>query len=248
MSVGQYFLNEDEILVLLMAELPEGVYAQDLANNIDPSKNSYSSAELRAHANLYDGIYETAEDVYNNFFITTLQPDGVGQWEVDYFGAIQDASQGFAARKANLTAKFRATGGLSLPYINSLISGLLTPLGLTWAILPLSGQVNENGDTGAWILGYSSLGQNTYLGGLDPIIGEMMDFTPLDCSLNYAAAGITADQLAEIQTTAYQYEVRIYGNASSATLTALDNLLKKFEPARSDHVIMNNATPPVPPS
>lgn len=231
-----------------MAELPAGVYAEDLANNTNPNLNSSSSAELRSHANLYATVYETAEDVYNNFFITTLQPDGIGQWEVDYFGAIQDASQTFAQRQSNLSAKFRATGGLSLPYINSLISSLLTPLGLTWAILPLSGQVNENGDTGAWILGYSSLGQNTYLAALDPIVGEMMNYTPLDCNLNYADAGLTAEQLVDIQTTAYQYEVRIYGNASATTLTMLDNLLTKYEPARSDHVILNNAAPPTPPS
>ena len=112
----------------------------------------------------------------------------------------------------------------------------------------MSGQVNENGDTGTWILGYSSLGQNTYLGTLDPLIGDRSGFTPLDCSLDYAAAGITAGQLADIQKMAYSYEVRIYGNADAVTLALLDSDLTKYEPARSTHIILNNATPPAAPT
>lgn len=231
-----------------MAELPAGVYPTDRANYVDTNKNSYSSAELRAHATMISGIYEQASAVFNNFFITTLTADGLSQWEKDFFGAIQDSSLTFDQRKQNLFAKYRATGGLSLPYITSIVSGILGPLVISFAILPLSGQVNEDGNTGAWILGYSSLGLNTYLGGLDPIIGAQLDFVALDCNLNYAAAGITSDQLAEIQRTAYAYELRIYGNADATTLALLEKNLTKFEPARSTHTIMNNATPPAAPT
>lgn len=248
MGLNPYFLNTEQLLDILLAELPPGVYPQDRANSSDVTKISYSSAELRAHATLIAGVYLQANNVFNNFFITTLTPDGLAQWEKDYFGAIQDSSLSFTERQQNLFAKFRATGGLSLPYITSIVSGILTPVGLTFAILPLSGQVNTNGDTGTWILGYSSLGQNTYLGSLDPIIGEQSGFTPLDCSLNYTAAGITADQLADIQETAYAYEVRIYGNADATTLALLDKDLTKFEPARSTHIILNNSTPPATPT
>ena len=242
--MNPYFLNVNEILELLLAELPDGVYAQDRANNVDVTKRSYSSAEMLAHATLLAGVSTAALGVYKNFFITTLTADGLGQWEKDYFGAIQDSSLTFTQRQQNLFAKFRATGGLSTPYITSVVSGILTPVGLTFEILPLSGQTNANGLTGTWILGYSSLGLDTYLGALDPLIGDQVGHTPLDCSLNYAAAGITADQLADIQKTAYSYEVRIYGNADAVTLSLLDSVLTKLEPARSTHIILNNATPP----
>lgn len=247
-NVAPYFLNTEEFLDVFLGELPAGVYATDRANNPNPLKRSYSSAEFRAHANILSDLSEQALAVYQNFFITTLQPDGIGQWEIDFFGSIQDGSQSFDQRKQNLFAKYRATGGISLPYISSIIEGILGPKGLTYAILPLSGQTNDDGDTGAWILGYSSLGQNTYLAALDPLVGERQDLTPLDCSMDYAAAGLTIDQLHDIQATAYTYEVRIYGDADNATIAALDAALTKYEPARSTHIIMNNATPPAAPT
>lgn len=248
MGINPLFLTDEQLLDLLLAELPDGVYAQDRANAPNPAHNSYSSSEMRATATILAGVYTSAQQVFSNYFITTLAEDGLGQWETDYFGGVQDASIGFLARQQNLFAKFRATGGLSMPYITSVVSGILDPVGLPFAILALSGQVNTNGDTGTWILGYSSLGQDTYLGDLDPLIGERIGYTPLDCSLDYAAAGITADQLLQIQNQAYAYEVRIYGNADATTLSLLEKTLTKLEPARSTHYIFNNSTPPTPPS
>lgn len=248
MGLNPYFLNTDEILNVLLGELPAGVYAEDRADNPDVNKRSVTSSELRAHAQMLAGIYSQANAVFNNFYITTLQADGLAQWEIDYFGAIQSSALTFDERIQNLSDKFRAQGGINLPYINGQISNILTPQGLTWAILPLSGQVNEDGDTGTWILGYSSLGQNTYLGGLDPENGSNADFVPLDCDLDYAAAGLTLAQLQDIQNTAYAYEVRIYGHADADTLAALDAMLTKYEPARSTHYIMNDASPPTPPT
>jgi len=248
LGLNPYFLNTEEILDLLLGELPAGVYSQDRANNPDPTKISYSSAELRAHANLLSNFETQGQSVYNNFFITTLMSDGLSQWEKDFFGAIQDSSLTYTQRIQNLLAKYRATGGLSVPYITGIVAGILGPIGLSFAILPLSGQVNNDGNTGAWILGYSSLGLNTYLSTIDPIWCDLVGFTPLDCSLDYAAAGITALQMAEIQDVAYSYEVRIYGNADATTLALLDADLTKFEPARSTHIIMNNASPPAAPT
>jgi hypothetical protein len=183
--------------------------------------------------------------VFNNFFITTLSSDGLGQWEKDFFGTAQDSALSFTQRKQSLFAKYRATGGLSVPYITDIVSGILSPVGLEFEILPLSGQVNANGITGAWVLGYSALGLDTYLTTIDPLWGERIGYTPLDCSLDYASAGLTAQQLEDIQTTAYGYEVRIYGTADGITLDILNKYLTKYEPARSTHIIMNNATPPV---
>ena len=90
----------------------------------------------------------------------------------------------------------------------------------------------------------------TYLGLIDPILGAGRDvgIVPLDCELDYAAAGISQDEMQEIQESAYTYEVKIFGNASAETLALLNKRLTAAEPARSTHIITNNATPPIDPN
>ena len=228
-----------------MGELPDGVYAADRANDPNPANRSVSSSELRAHAALLAMLYSNLATINADKAITTVSPTGLANWEKELFSAAQDSSLSYQTRQQNLLAKIRASGGISLPAIQAVVAGVLGPVGLAFAILPLSGQSNGT-DTGAWVLGFSALGEDTYLAELDPLIGTGLDVgqTPLDCTLNYAAAGITAEQLAQIQATAYTYEVRIYGNANSTTLAVLDAQLTALEPARSTHIIMNNATPP----
>lgn len=242
---SQIFPDEEQILTILMGELPEGVYAADRANDPNPDKRSVSSSELRAHARLLAMLYSNLEIINEDKAITTVSPTGLSNWEKELFATAQDSSLDYMTRQQNLLAKRRASGGISLPAIRAVAAGILTPAGLTFAILPLNGQSNGT-DTGAWILGVSSLGEDTYLAELDPLIGTGLGLgqTPLDCSLDYAAAGITAQQLAQIQATAYTYEVRIYGHADANTLAVLDSQLTALEPARSTHIIMNDATPP----
>jgi hypothetical protein len=230
-----------------MSDLPEGVYAEDRADNADLSQRSYSSSELRAHAQVYATLYSNLEDIYLNKFISTIQPDGLADWEKELFATTQDATLPFTTRQQNLLAKIRANGGISLPAIRAVVAAILTPQGLAFDILPYNGQYNGTA-YGAWILEESQLGYDTYLAAQDPLIGAMQNpgQVPLDCSLNYAAAGITQQQLIDIQMTAYTYEVDIYGNADANTLALLDSQLTALEPARSTHVIRNNVTPPQP--
>ena len=91
------------------------------------------------------------------------------------------------------------------------------------------------------LLDFSILDVGTFLSFRDPLSGARRDMTPLDCSLDYAAAGLTAQDLLDIQATAYTYEVRIYGHADTATLALLDKRLTESEPARSTHVLINDA-------
>ena len=233
---AQIFLTTDEILEILLAELPADVYASDYANDEDESRRSVSSSELRAHAELLSGLSENLESIYSDKFLQTVTEAGLILWEKDLFSTAQDSNLGFALRVQNLISKLRATGGISLPAITSIIAGILG--GLDFEVLPYSGQAG----VGAWVLDGSALDQGTWLAKIDPIMGARTEggLIPLDCSFDYADEGLTAQDLLDIQETAYKYEVRIYGNASAATLSLLDQRLTQLEPARSTHVIRNN--------
>lgn len=242
---SQLFMNIEQVLDVLFAELPDGVYATDRADDPDPDKRSNSSAELRAMSSMIADLYFNLLDIDLNKAITTIQVDGLASWERDLFAAVQDSMLPFQVRQQRLLAKIRSFGGINFPTINSVVHGILDPVGLPFQILAYSGQSNGTVH-GGWLLGFSGLGLDTYLGIEDPLLGTGLGAgqTPLDCDLDYAAAGLTAQDLANIQATAYTYEVQIYGNADVNTLALLDEQLTELEPARSTHVITNNATPP----
>lgn len=241
-----FFPDVEQILDLVMAELPNGVYASDRADDPDESRRSYSSAELRAHAQLLANLYGNLQNINSDKYITTATETGVTAWEKELFSAIQDGSLPIEMRRNNLLAKIRANGGISLPAIRNIIAGILTPFGLTFEILSYCGQYNGN-YYGSWILDYSSLDVDTYLATIDPLLGANRDETALDCSLDYEAAGLTEQDLIDIQNTAYTYEVQIFGNADAMTLSLLERTLTELEPARSTHIITNNAPGPIPP-
>ncbi len=240
-----FFPNVEQIFDILFAELPAGVYAEDRADNPNPNLRSVSSSEIRAHAQLYANLYDNLSQIYADKFISTVTPYGLPYWEAELFATPQDPTQTFIQRQNNLLAKFRLIRGINYASIYSVVDGILTPLGLPFAIFQYNGCGQGQTPPGAWILGFTPLGYGTYLSAADPLLGAGRGegITPLDCSLNYAAAGITLAQLQDIQATAYTYEVQIYGDASDATLTALDKALTQFEPARSTHIITNNAMP-----
>jgi hypothetical protein len=243
---AQIFPTIDQIMDIIFAELPSGVYAEDRADDPNPNNRSYSSSEIRAHAQMYANLYANMEEVNADKFLTTVTHDGLSSWEKELFQTAQDSSQPDSVRLANLLAKFRASGGISTPAIAMIIHSILDPVGLTFDISTWNGCGGTKG--GAWILDVSELDVETYLALEDPLLGARRDMTPLDCSLNYAAAGITAQDLIDIQDTAYTYEVRIYGNASSQVLAQLDYALTQYEPARSTHVIINNFPPDIDPN
>ena len=244
---GQFFPNEDEIFDLLMQELPRGVYATDKAVNPDTSKRSYSSSELRAHALIFNDIYNNLAIIAADKNASTVTEGGIARWEAEYFTEAQDASQPFSVRKENLLIKLQASDGINYESVRKAVANILDPQSIPFRLLAYCG-VSQGDETGAWILEISSLGFDTYLAGLDPLrgAGRGAGIIPLGCDRDYAAAGLTEEEMREIEETAYKYELRIYGNASADTLARLESILTEREPARSDHVILNNATPPNP--
>jgi hypothetical protein len=183
-------------------------------------------------------LSDNLRSIYSDKSLSTVTEAGLSAWEKDLFTSAQDSSLSLEARRSNLISKLRSTGGISLPAIKSVVAGILGDL--KFDLLPYSGQAG----VGAWILGASQLSFETWLTELDPIIGARTEggLVPIDCAFDVDAEGLTSDQLASIQATAYTFEVRIYGDADAETLKLLDMRLTQLEPARSTHVIRNNQT------
>ena len=118
------FLNIELILDLIYAELPMDVYAADRANDPDVNKRSYSSSELRAHADLLSDVYLNLQNVYQDKFAVIVTPDGLAQWEKDYFDTAVDGSLTYTQRQQNLLAKIRAGGSISVPTITNIVHGI----------------------------------------------------------------------------------------------------------------------------
>lgn len=244
---SQLFLNVEQILDILFAELPDGVYPRDRADDPDSNKRSNSSSELRAQAQLLANLYANLEQINDDKNLTTVTASGLAPWERELFAAVQDSMLPYAVRQANLIAKFRANGGISMPAIEAIIQSYLDPLSIPFVIL--TSCKSSAGYPGTWTLDLSPLDLGTYLGDTDPLIGAGTGpgITALDCNLDFAAAGLTADQLASIQATAYTYEVLIFGTPDANTLRLLDQQLTALEPARSTHILVVNASLPFDP-
>lgn len=236
------FLTEDECFTILQGELPEGVYASDLAKAADPDKRSWVSSELRAWAKLAANAYDSLEAVYDDKFISYASEGGIARWEKDLLFYGGDGTLLLEERRAILLAKVRSRGGLSYPALNALVSGILAPLGFTWDIVTCAG-----GRGGAWMIDtHCRLDQDTYLAYGDPLRGAVRG-AALDCDLDFEAAGITAERLEGIQQAAFTYLVRITnGTLSDGVASFLDLLLTTFEPGRSTHQVVENFTGDMP--
>lgn len=230
------FLTEDESFDIMQGELPQGVYAADRAKAADATKRSWSSSELRAWAKLTYYAYAALAQVYDNKFISYANEEGIARWEKDLLFYGGDGTLMLEERRAVLLAKVRATGGLSYTAINALVGGVLEPLGFSWDIVGLNGFRG-----GAWMIDTQSrIDRDTFLAAGDPLRGAVIG-SALDCDLDYAAVGITAEQLEGIQQAAYTYVVRILNDTlPDSVLAFLDLLLTTFEAARSTHLIVQN--------
>lgn len=235
------FLNVEQILDAFFRQLPPGQFADDRADNVDPMKRSLSSSELRSQAAVLATAYGNLEAIFNNKFITYADETGLARWEKDLFAEAIDRSKPIELRRADAKAKFNANGGISYDAIRAILDPMFLAIGLEYELVCWCGLFG-----GAWILDESQLDVETYLSLMDPLLGAAGP-APLDCDLDYSAAGLTAQNLEDIQRTAYTYEVRIFGNASADFLARLNIILTQSEPARSTHYLYNNFPGPVAP-
>lgn len=260
------FLTRSQLYRMIQRELPEGAYPDG------PPTAFYSTADSDATAAVLGGAYSNLESIYDNFF-PQFSTDRLTDWEIEVLGAPQDATKSLVARHAAVIAHFRSQQTISYSSIlaqlqeifsiSDLIEENNTVVTPDWLLdfgtldsntylgyrdpgtpgSTLGFQLVTWCDTpGAWRLGSSMLDVETYLSLMDPLFS-----TGLDCALNYASLGLTAQQLADIQATAYTYEVRIIGTAQQSFLDYLEARLNQIEPARSKHVIYNSYPGPVSP-
>lgn len=235
------FGSEDELFAVLQGEMPDGVYSKDLAKNTDTTNNAWTSSEARTWAMLIRDAYVSLLAIYNNKFVTLADHSGIERWEKVLFATPVDGTLTWEERRDNLLTQLRYQGGINFAVINAAVSAILTPLALTYTISTLNGARPGS----AWILDVGLLGLDTFLVGMDPIRGAIRT-APLDCDLDYEAAGLTLAQLQAIQATAYTYVVKITGTADDATLAKLDTVLTRLEGASRTHMIVNNVGGPYP--
>lgn len=239
------FLDVEELVDLYRNELPEDQWAQDRADDPDPAKRSYSSSDIRSSMTIFEDLEVNLASIYEDKWASTVGADGLRRWEVDNFPRPIDVTQPLVARRANLLAQIRTTGGISYDQIYEIIQAILSgdPGVVGFDLIPLNGLFG-----GVWIFEESLLDVDTFLSPGDPLVGGFGP-TALNCDGDYAAAGLTLEQYRGIQFTAYVYEVRIHGIASQMTLDTLEIALTEHEPARSDHIIRNDfdSYAPVPP-
>lgn len=220
------FLSQQEIYRLLQREMPE-----DVAPDGAPSA-FYSTAEMDSVAKVLSTSYQNLSVIYSDNYPQTTSEDRIADWEIKVFGNVKPANLTLQERRDRVLAKLRLPRGLTKTDIEGVVRGVLG----TAADFEI---VEWGCEDGSWILDYSELGVGTILNGTAWTFGIAADL----CSKSPSDYGLTADQWAEMQETAYTYEVKIFNQ----TLTAdqyleLDRELLIWEPARSRHVITDGLT------
>lgn len=237
------FLTTEQLYRLIQRELPEGVYPDG------PASAFYSTALANSKAQALASVYTNLQSIYNNYF-PQLTDDRIADWEIKVFGEVADSTLSLADRRARILAKLRHQPSIALWEILTLAASYV-PQGTYVQVVEWC-----HGDGGPWILGKSKLSVDTNLGfGNKTILSETGDdlcvFAISDgwrfgtsklgsttkLSGKYSSQTITA-----VQSRAYTYEIRIF----SYTITGNDFLkfgrdVTAFEPARSAHVIKQNA-------
>ncbi len=262
------FLTQDQIYRILQREQPPEAYPDGAPSAFFSTADQYSVAKVASDA------YSNLNLIYDNYF-PQFAVQRVADWEITVFGTLGNALRQTSDRLQDVVNHFRIQEVPSVAGIKAALTRLfaladliqegntvVTPdwllefnyldvdtyLGYRDPNIPYVSLTFElvtwgcSYGGGAWRLDESYLDVDTYLVGMDPIYG-----VGLDCDLDYAALGLTLEELEAIQETAYTYEVRIIGNAEQVFLDVLEALLNRLEPARSRHYIYNNFPGPVDP-
>ena len=214
------FLSQEQIYRMLQRELPEGTYPDG------PASAFYSTADSDATAKVIAGVYDNLSRIYENMWPETAD-EQLSDWEIKVFGRNLSASLTLAQRRALVIAKIRSQSGISKADISALVSTIIGSDKIF--------EIIEWGfGDGAWVLGESQLGINTFLAGPSRFRATGPDL----CSADPADYGMTSDDWLDMRSDAYTYEVRIYtATLSEEVYLALDVALSDSEPARSQHVI-----------
>jgi len=225
------FLTTDQIYRLLQREMPPNLYPDDPSPTSASGASgnlTYPGADSYATAVVLNSAYCNQSRIYANFWAQTAD-EKIGDWEVTFFGQPSSLPT-LAQRQSAVLYKARNRLGIKpadmVTVVNNTVPGLVFDL-IEWG-------GGTGGAIGAWLLDYSELDAETFLGlGSGP-----QPYGPGLCSQNWAEWGLTQAQWEALQEQAYTYEIRIYTTVlTAAQMAALDAALTVAEPARSTHVI-----------
>lgn len=221
------FLDQQQLYRLIQRELPDGAYPDGTPDAF------YSTADSWATAGRFAELYANlSSEVYDNYF-PQYATSRLADFETLYLGKPLGSGLTIAERRARVVAKVRSQRRTTPADIKATVYSVVdtsVPVEI-WEICC--------GNTG-WVLDESRLDFTTILNefnGLEHVGPDL-------CRLGPADYGMTAQQFADLQAMAYEYQVRIYGyTLTENERIALDDALNQAEPARSKHVIVDGLDP-----
>lgn len=221
------FLTRDLVYRMLQRELPEDCYPDGAPSAF------FSTAENDAVADVAATAYGNLERIYDNYWPQSAD-ESMASWEVKVFGKQLPATLTLDVRRDRVITKIQSKNGLTKDDMINIVKGIIGSDKMV--------AIAEWGcASGAWIIGVSQLGINTYLGGF-PSLRRF--FGPSLCEKTAADLGITQAELDSMRREAYTYQVNIYGYVpTSDELIEINEQLSIFEPARSQHVIVSGLDP-----
>lgn len=224
------FLGHGELYRLLQRELPEDVFPDGAPAAF------YSTADMSSVAETYAGVYSNLARVWANIFPENAD-ELVLEHERTIMGDNLPASAAIEERKNRYLQRLRSDRGISKSRLESVVRSVIGE-DVLFELVALGSA------DGSWMLGVSQLGISTILGGRNGL-----DVVPRPDNLNCdyrtsPPAGYTMQEWLEYRDTVYRYEVRIYDYILTADEEErLDRDLTKYEPARSDHTIVDGLDP-----
>lgn len=225
------FLTAPEIYRILQRELPEAVYPDGAPVAF------YSTAENFAVASVAATGYANLERIYDNQWPQTAD-ERMTDWEITAFGKPLPASMSLPERRDRTAQKIRSRKGLTK---QDMIDIVLSVIGTDKTVDAIEWGCSGNGSGGAWIIGVSLLGVDTYLGGsasIQQAVGPML------CEQSPADFGLTQQQWDDIRAQAYTYEILVYGyTLTDEEFNEVDQQLSTYEPARCRHFIRDGLDP-----
>lgn len=220
------FLSREEVYRILQRELPEGVYPDGAPSTY------YSTADMDSVADVAATGYTNLQRIYDNYW-PQLTDERVSDWEILVFGKNLAASLTLQQRRDKILGFIRNPRGMTIPDMVAVVKGVIGQDKLVEV-------ANEGCDEGGWVLDVSELDISTYLNG-----ASLVDMVGADlCELGPSDFGVTQDYWDIAQEEAYTYIVYIYGYVlTDAEREEIEEQLNATEPARSQHVIMDNQDP-----
>lgn len=240
-----YFLTQQDAYRLIQRLLPGFVFPDGAPSTF------FWTAEAFSYALNVQSAYQNASGIYQNFFPQTCDATAISSWEVKCFGSVNpQGATGLAQRQAAVVQYLQTSApGISTPAMVSVIERTIPGLvsGVNFEIAAWCCGQGEGG----WVLDESQLDLETYLNystqfALVNGSGPGMCATAANNFQPWVAWGLSQQDWINLQTFAYTYSVILTTTLTPMQLVILNAALTIYGPARSQFVIVNGSTDPLP--